>query len=441
MENQSKSRKDIDAISSTFINNFLRGSIKTIPALGAFLEQLIWGIIDDKKAKEEKDKLYTTLSRIDKKVTKEDIDLKGILKDVVEQAGLLQETVKEIKQVINFLNNPADTEIPRKLQDVVLRMYIHNLPFWPLGNLFKGREEILKKLEVCLENRRTVSITQVQAMHGLGGIGKTRVAIEYAWKAIEEGRCSAAFFVTADTIVDLNKNLASLANSHLLNLPERNYKQFPMIVEAVLRELERRRKWLLIFDNVDDEILFDHLFKMLPRLSHGKVLLTSRISNWPDGIIDIPINKLNIPDSVAYLLEKTEGKRQQSAEGDRRHAEMIARQLDGLPLALEQAAAYINYHRIGLPMYLHDFKESEKTILSWHKSYLINYPQPVLIALRTTEKHLDNLHKAIMRIIAFLSTEPIPIHLLASHSRKIDKAIEMMETQEKQPDPAPYVSG
>src|SRR5215210_1705004 len=107
---------------------------------------------------------------------------------------------------------------------------LHNLPFPPLGKLLKGRSQELQSLADALEED-----TPNHVIHGLGGIGKTRLAIEYSWC---HGRCyRAVLFVLADSPEGLNSGLAALARGDLLNLPERADPAEGEVVGAVLRWL------------------------------------------------------------------------------------------------------------------------------------------------------------------------------------------------------------
>ena len=89
------------------------------------------------------------------------------------------------------------------------------------------------------------------------------------------------------------------------------------------------------------------------------MLITSRRSNWPDEVADLSIDRLDEADAVAYILEKTEGKRAKSAN-EEALAKEVGRELDGLPIALEQTAAYVCQRHIGFGTYLQDFGESRK---------------------------------------------------------------------------------
>ena len=277
------------------------------------------------------------------------------------------------------------------------------------------------RLQSELGAGRTTAITQVQAIHGLGGIGKTRLAVEYAWRALEEGRYNAVFFVVAETEASLHTNIASLASSHLLNLSEQGSKEQPVIVEAVLVELGQRADWLMIFDNVDSKKAAGRLHEqVLPRLAGGNVLITSRRSNWPDEVADLSIDKLEEADAAEYLLEKTEGKRTKSAD-DEALAKEIARKFDGLPVALEQAAAYICQRHIGFGTYLKDFSESHKKVLSWDKGE-VKYPTAVLATWQTTKEHLGPREQGILGMASFLGPEAIPAGLFESQAQRIEES-------------------
>ncbi|HBL26922.1 MAG TPA: hypothetical protein DD490_08820 [Acidobacteria bacterium] len=114
---------------------------------------------------------------------------------------------------------------------------VHNLPYPRLGDLFTGRQDELD----ALAGGGTAAITQSAVISGLGGIGKTRLAVEYAWRS--GNRYTAAWFVRADSPENLRRNLAALAGPVLLNLPEWEEKNEDKTVAAVQRSL-RESPWL-----------------------------------------------------------------------------------------------------------------------------------------------------------------------------------------------------
>ena len=93
-----------------------------------------------------------------------------------------------------------------------------NLPFVSLGSLFVGREATLDALRAALTADKKLAVAG-RALHGLGGIGKTRLAIEYAWRHADEH--SALLFVSAEHAAALNANLAALAGAESSSCPRR----------------------------------------------------------------------------------------------------------------------------------------------------------------------------------------------------------------------------
>ncbi len=310
---------------------------------------------------------------------------------------------------------------------------VHNILFPSIGNLLKGRDDALKNLDKRLSSsgHKAAAITQPQAVHGLGGVGKTRLAVEYAWYTLQDKKYNAVLFVIADSPASIDTNLAALASPDLLNLPEFNQPNQAVAVNAVMRCLASRNDWLLIFDNVDTPESRKHLNQILPHLSSGHVIITSRMSNWPASIADLSIDKLFIPDAADYLLQTTQNKRT-SSNDDNRLATQLAEQLDGLPIALEQAAAYISHRHISFHTYLNEFESSRKEILSWHKPELTNYPAPVLAVWQSSEKQLSAPARAILRLSSLLSPEPIPVTLFESASEKISEAVSLLSFLRKQ---------
>jgi len=309
---------------------------------------------------------------------------------------------------------------------------IHNLPYTSIGDLLKGRDNAMKQLDSRLSHKKTkvAAITQPQAVFGLGGVGKSRLAVEYAWFTLQNQKYNAILFVIADSPASIDTNLAALAAPDMLNLPEFNQPNQSITVNAVLRCLASRNDWLLIFDNVDTPEARKYLNQILPHLSSGRIIITSRSSNWPPSIADLSIDKLSTPDAADYLLQTTQNKRTPSND-DNRLAVRLAEHLDGLPIALEQAAAYISQRHISLQTYLNELESSRKEILSWHKPELTNYPTPVLAVWQSSEKQLSAPARAILRLSSLLSPEPIPVALFESASEKISQAVSLLSFPRK----------
>ncbi len=282
-----------------------------------------------------------------------------------------------------------------------------NLPYDSIGTLFKGRDAFLHDLHGRLrrESTRAAAIVCKQAIHGLGGVGKTRLAVEYALQY--QAEYSALLFVIADTPESLYRNLAALCGPLVLNLPEQEAKEQDARVAAALRWLHEHPGWFLILDNVDTFAAAEEVERLLAQLQGGHVLITSRISDWSGSVEPLELDVLSEDDSVAFLLEKTEGHRRVTAT-DLDDARTLARELAGLALALEQAGAFISKLRVSLADYLRRWREREIKVRTWHDETLMKYPRSAAVTWDTTVAQLEAPARALLRILCWFAPEPIP---------------------------------
>jgi tetratricopeptide (TPR) repeat protein len=186
---------------------------------------------------------------------------------------------------------------------------------------FAGRETELAEL------RRRLGQLRKLGVYGLGGIGKTQLVAQYA-KEHHDEYPDGVFWLRAGQESTLVGDLASLA--WRLLLPERNSREQERQLEAVLRWLSRHPNWLLVLDDVDNATS-ESVLRWVPPGPHGHIVATSRAPLWfaPIGLGPLPLEK-----AVAFLVERT-------GHADERSAATIAETLGCLPLALDQAGAYI----------------------------------------------------------------------------------------------------
>ncbi len=297
---------------------------------------------------------------------------------------------------------------------------LHNLPFLPLGDLLKGRDKELQHLIANLQSSaQATAITQ--AIHGLGGIGKTRLAAEYALRSGD--RYDTALFVVADSPEALRSGLASLARPGLLNLPEYEAGAEAKTVEAVLVWLRDHSRWLLILDNIDTEEAAKAIREILSQLGNGHVLLTSRRREWPPAVRKQPLGELTRDEAARFLLQRAEGERTPAAD-DVEQAGRLAEILGGLPLALEQAGAYIVHHQTTFAGYMEDWEQECEKVLEWHDEAVMDYPVSVAATWQKTFQRLSPQAAALLRLTAFLAPEPIPEAMFEEGETIVDKATE-----------------
>jgi tetratricopeptide (TPR) repeat protein len=189
---------------------------------------------------------------------------------------------------------------------------------------FAGRSDQLAVLHRHLTERGTGAVVQASAVHGLGGVGKTQLALEYAHRFAAD--YELVWWIPAEQPTTVPGRLAALARR--LGLPE-----LPSLEEQVgvlFDELGRRDRWLLIYDNATDPA---SLAGLQPPGGDGQVLVTSRDPTWAGSMTTVRLDVLARAEAVSFL--------QQRLGRDDPVFKRLAAALGDLPLALEQAAAFI----------------------------------------------------------------------------------------------------
>ena len=336
-----------------------------------------------------------------------------------------------LQRLIREIRGPEGEPSPTKAASPSRGPKLHNLPFLPLGDLLKGRDEELRSLETNLHGpTAATAITQTQAIHGLGGIGKTRLAVEYAWRSGD--RYDAVLFVVADSPETLRSGLAGLTRLGLPGLVPAPSRAQEDEVVAVLTWLRENDRWLLILDNVDSPEAAVSVRKILPQLHNGQVLITSRRKDWPPSIKKQQLGKLTSEEATQFLLQRTEGLRTSTRDDSARTCELVSI-LDGLPLALEQAAAYISYHQMTFSKYLEIWEKERNSVLGWHDEDQMEYPASIAATWQTTFNELHPTAAAILRLTAFLAPDPIPLAMFEDGTAIIAEAVRLLleETVQK----------
>jgi tetratricopeptide (TPR) repeat protein len=265
--------------------------------------------------------------------------------------------------------------------------------------VFTGRKEVLNDLEVCL----AAGPVAVVAVRGLGGVGKSQVALEYAHRMYEQGCYELVGWVRADSRVTVAEDLAAMAP--LLELP--TDKPVGDTVASVLEALRSRQGWLVVFDNAQSP---RDLANMLPG-GNGHVLITSRNRAWNGIAAQLDLEVFDRAESVMLLRNRT-GRKEPAAAGE------LADELGDLPLALAQAAAYIDTRAATISGYLTLYRDPEiARRLRAHGLESAEYPVSVA---RTWLLHFDQLSQErpaaieLLRLCAFLDPDEIDLDLLSS---------------------------
>ncbi len=303
---------------------------------------------------------------------------------------------------------------------------LQNVPF-SLGESFQGRDANLAALWTALGGESSAPLTvQTRVLHGLGGVGKTRLAVEYARR--HGVSYKAAFFVSARSGERLRAQLAALAG--LIGSPQQEARSEEMAYEAVLRWLRDNPGWLLILDGIDTEEAARAVIEQLPLLPSGQVLMTSRISRWPPGLALQEVAPISVKDAAHYLLQRIASDSRVVDESD--EASRLAEILGGLPLALEQAATYVLRNRMTLGQYRESWGQEAK-LLDWFDPKTTSYDRSMAVTYQQTVSQLGPTAEALLRLLAYLAPESIPEALILSGSEVLAQAEEGLQAEMEQP--------
>jgi len=287
-----------------------------------------------------------------------------------------------------------------------------NVPFGR-NPFFTGRGQLLERLHAQLFHDQRAALTQAAALSGLGGIGKTQVAIEYAYRYRDE--YTAVFWARANSRETLMADYVAIAR--LLLLPGSDTEDQMQVVTTVKRWLREHEGWLLMLDNADGLSLVPDF---LPREGKGHLVLTTRAQATGKLASSMPVAKMELSESMqlllhrAKLLERDEPLDTVSA-AERRAAQQLVEELDGLPLAIDQAGAYIEETECSLGDYLALYSQRRLALLKRESSLESDYSHSVASTWELSFSQVEQADTAaadLLRLCAFLHPDAIPEAIL-----------------------------
>jgi tetratricopeptide (TPR) repeat protein len=277
-----------------------------------------------------------------------------------------------------------------------------------------SRENHLANLKTALNSGKPAALTQ--AIHGLGGVGKTQLALEYAYRSAAE--YDTVWWVRSEEPATLAADYASLAKS--LDLPEKEAADQLLIIKAVKQWLEQNPKWLLVFDNAKNRA---DVHDYIPQGKTGHVLITSRNANWRGTATPLDVKVLERLESVDFLLKRT-------GYTDREAADALADALGDLPLALEQAGAYMDATRRSLSNYLKMFTDRKNELWD-HAGPPLDYRDTVATTWNIAFDEVMQLSSSgadILNLCAFMAPDDIPVELLNSGVEYLPESLTAVAT-------------
>ncbi len=266
----------------------------------------------------------------------------------------------------------------------------------PRPGFLAGREDLLAGLHARLADGRGGG-PRVVALCGMGGAGKTSVAVEYTHRHLSE--LGLIWQLPAEDPTAMAAAFGELA----VLLGAQDVGDAGKTVVAVHAVLAARPGgWLLIFDNAPDAAA---LAEVLPPAGNGQVIITSQSPRWPGNqAVEVPV--LDEGTAAGFLMART-------GDRDEQAARLLAGELGGLPLALEQAAAYMLAAGRDVAGYLELYRERQAELLDRGDpaGYVKRVTTTWSLAFAQLQQHAPTA-AGLLRLLACCAPDTIPYRLL-----------------------------
>jgi tetratricopeptide (TPR) repeat protein len=275
----------------------------------------------------------------------------------------------------------------------------------PRNPRFTGRDELLKRLHAQLSDARETAVLP-QAVHGMGGVGKSQLAIEYVHRHSQE--YDLVWWISAEQQGQILTALTNLAQRLALETGAEANVAVPAVREALSTGRSGHRNWLLVFDNAEN---LEEVRQFFPTGGAGKILVTSRNQSWERVAETLEVDVFTREESSSFLRSLAPGL--SSTDADR-----LAEALGDLPLAVEQAAAWRSSTGMPVDEYLSLLaeKQIDKRMLLLQSMPSPDYGLSVAAAWDMSFDRLEETNPAAMQLLqtcSYFAPEPISRDLFA----------------------------
>ncbi|KAL3485515.1 hypothetical protein BJX62DRAFT_37754 [Aspergillus germanicus] len=223
---------------------------------------------------------------------------------------------------------------------------------------FIGRKNTLEAIDRVVKAQGT----NVAVLLGMGGQGKTSLAIEYCRLEKTRSHFKTILWINSISTISIQRSFAEIAKNILaLSGEQRSFPNIQAQVAFVHTAIERKGgHWLLVFDNYDWPQKVKNILDYAPNSSDGAVIMTTRHADVaPLGTL-IPVEGMSEADAVELLLERTSHPR---TIANLTQSRAVVKLLGYLPLAIDQSAAYIRSRKISPEDFLDHYKNRKEKIL------------------------------------------------------------------------------
>lgn len=291
----------------------------------------------------------------------------------------------------------------------------HNLP--PKNAYFTGRQKRLGDIDDLFKKGKKDAVSICQTVSGLGGIGKTQLAVQYAYSYCRN-YINFIWFVVSESSTTVYNYFKDLAEHFSLYLPDNcTPEDLQMVIKTWLSD---NQYWLLIFDNLES---YDTIKPYLPQKINGRIIITSRNTRIDYGET-LELEVFDLDESVNFLkrrLSENDSMKMEKYKFDdfNEQAPVLAKRLGYLPLALEQAAAYIREVRLTIADYVEKLDRNGLDIFDDEKSKAEFYTRAVHTTWAISFKNLELSAQYLMNLCAYMAPDRIPVNFFVEMRDKL----------------------
>lgn len=329
------------------------------------------------------------------------------------EALSLREATHQNQRTTNMESNEADSHGMVLVLRQVMPVQCSNIPF-PRNPHFYGREEELGKIRSCLDHDLSHPKYSALSIVGMGGVGKSQIALSYAYEQLEKG-VQAVFWINSESVFTISQGFTEIAG--LLGLEgaiaNGGHDQNLYLVKQWLQKTTHT--WLIIFDNVDNGA---DLRGCWPVTVRGSILITTRNDSVA---LETATKSTKIP-----LFKPSEGstiilnvvQREAYSQSERAAAVTLAEKLDGLALALNLMATQIYLKQMTVADFLNYYEANSERLSKTPRAGTRNryYSHGLDTAFQTAFDSLDELSVVVFGVACFVAPDAIPDQLFKPDS-------------------------
>lgn len=338
-------------------------------------------------------------------------------------ANVAQGIRKTLEDILNSEHKHEAVPIRKQLTRPAPFPPVWNVPYH-YAFYFTGRDRVVEQLFATFTSEHYSGAVPIQALTGLGGLGKTQTAVEYAFRY--RGNYRAVLWMRAETSEDLITGFRTAAE--LLKRPASHMQNTQSLIASLQEWLINTPDWLLILDNADTLPL---IVPFIPRPVRGHLLLTTRSISQGAFAQPLALSPLTTDDGALCLLRRAAyipwtGQLSDASPASVKAARELSQLMEGLPLALEQAGAYIETTGNSVSGYLDLYRNYRLEIQVHQHGEVPNYPNPVAFAWSIARKTVQAKSPAaieLLHLCAFLAPTGIPVDLFTKGTHLLGPAL------------------